>query len=121
VRTFQKAGLLAVSVTGLVLLAAQFSVARDREFVKVEVTESTEKQHVGESMLHLKEKVRQREALYAIIAEEHIVLLCKKDNCDSLGPGVYNGERHGSSVQLDYQVPLTNKVKRIEYQISGTW
>jgi hypothetical protein len=104
---------------GLIFMVTEPLCADHGTTVQIEVVDNTMTQHTGPAMEG--GHVFQRETLKAVIAQEHVLLQCKSDSCESLQPGNYSGEKHGSSLRVDFEQPLTGKHKHNEYRIVGGW
>ena len=62
-------------------------------------------------------------AVNVIIKGQHVRLMCDENHkgCTDFGPGEYDGELDKNSVWIIVVEPLTNKVRREHWKISGSW
>ena len=61
--------------------------------------------------------------IYVIVNGEHALLDCyeRRTGCTTIGPGKYYGQLKGTSIWVNYEMPLTHKPLRNHYVIAGSW
>ena len=60
--------------------------------------------------------------LQTVINGERVTLACIENRCESLKPGIYQGENHGGRyVRIRFPLPLRDKMVTRSYKVIGSW
>ena len=117
-------------VASMVLALSSATYAGKDERVKITVAAPAESHPIqyqrGSGLIGVIRGSKTETVVFAvdvIIRGQHVRLMCDENHkgCTDFGVGDYDGELKGNNVWITIVEPLTNKVRREHWKISGSW